>query len=53
MRIKGPAMALIKTGLLYFNQAVREGSIRKAASKLQVASSAVNRQILQLESELL
>ena len=45
-------MALIKTGLLYFNQAVREGSIRKAASKLQVASSAVNRQILQLESEL-
>ncbi|MEL7041606.1 MAG: LysR family transcriptional regulator [Pseudomonadota bacterium] len=45
-------MALIKTGLLYFKQAVRDGSIRKAADRLQVASSAVNRQLLQLESEL-
>ncbi|MDJ0921350.1 MAG: LysR family transcriptional regulator [Henriciella sp.] len=45
-------MALIKTGLLYFNQAVRDGSIRKAADRLQVASSAVNRQLLQLEKEL-
>lgn len=45
-------MALIKTGLLYFNQAVRDGSIRKAADRLQVASSAVNRQLLQLEAEL-
>ena len=44
-------MALIKTGLLYFNQAVRDGSIRKAADRLQVASSAVNRQLLQLEKE--
>ncbi|MEM9939320.1 MAG: LysR family transcriptional regulator [Pseudomonadota bacterium] len=45
-------MVLIKTGLLYFNQAVRDGSIRKAADRLQVASSAVNRQLLQLEKEL-
>lgn len=45
-------MALIRTGLLYFNQAVRDGSIRKAAERLQVASSAVNRQLLQLEAEL-
>ena len=43
---------LIKTGLLYFKQAVKDGSIRKAADRLQVASSAVNRQLLQLESEL-
>ncbi|MEL7110751.1 MAG: LysR family transcriptional regulator [Pseudomonadota bacterium] len=45
-------MTLIKTGLLYFDQAVKDGSIRKAADRLQVASSAVNRQLLQLESEL-
>lgn len=43
---------LIKTGLLYFQQAVKDGSIRKAADRLQVASSAVNRQLLQLEAEL-
>ena len=45
-------MTLIKTGLLYFKQAIRDGSIRKASDRLQVASSAVNRQLLQLESEL-
>jgi len=45
-------MTLIKNGLLYFQQAIRDGSIRKAADRLQVASSAVNRQLLQLESEL-
>ncbi|MEO0607166.1 MAG: LysR family transcriptional regulator [Pseudomonadota bacterium] len=43
---------LIKPGLLYFKQAIRDGSIRKAADRLQVASSAVNRQLLQLESDL-
>jgi len=43
---------LIKTGLLYFQQAVKDGSIRKAADRLQVASAAVNRQLLQLEAEL-
>jgi len=45
-------MALIKTGLLYFDQAIRQGSIRKAAETLNIASSAVNRQLLQLEEEL-
>ena len=45
-------MALIKTGLIYFDQAIRHGSIRKAAESLNIASSAVNRQLLQLEEEL-
>jgi DNA-binding transcriptional LysR family regulator len=38
--------------LRYFDQVVRYGSIRKAAESLNVASSAVNRQILKLEDEL-
>lgn len=38
--------------LRYFTEVARSGSIRKAAQRLFVASSAVNRQILQLESEL-
>src|SRR4030095_1873090 len=38
--------------LKYFLEGARSGSIRKAAQRLFVASSAVNRQILQLESEL-
>ncbi len=45
-------MVLIKTGLIYFDQAIRQGSIRKAAESLNIASSAVNRQLLQLEDEL-
>ncbi|OHT18672.1 MULTISPECIES: LysR family transcriptional regulator [Sphingomonadales] len=45
-------MAMIRTALLYFDQAVKDGSIRKAADNLHVASSAVNRQLLQLEHEL-
>jgi len=45
-------MTLIKNGLLYFKQAIEDGSIRKAADRLQVASSAVNRQLLQLEAGL-
>lgn len=44
-------MSIVKIGLLYFDQAVRDGSIRKAAENLRVASSAVNRQLLQLEQE--
>jgi DNA-binding transcriptional LysR family regulator len=38
--------------LRYFVEVARSGSIRKAAQHLFVASSAVNRQILQLEGEL-
>ena len=38
--------------LKYFLEVTRSGSIRKAAQRLFVASSAVNRQILQLEKEL-
>ena len=38
--------------LQYINEIVRCGSIRKAAARLNVASSAVNRQILALEEEL-
>ena len=45
-------MALVKTSLIYFDRAVREGSIRRAAEKLHVASSAVNRQLLLLEEEM-
>lgn len=37
--------------LQYINEIVRCGSIRKAAARLNVASSAVNRQILALEAE--
>ena len=45
-------MTIIKTGLLYFDRAIKDGSIRKAAENLNIASSAVNRQLLQLEEEL-
>jgi DNA-binding transcriptional LysR family regulator len=38
--------------LRYLDQVARSGSIRRAAEKLNVASSAVNRQILKLEKEL-
>ena len=38
--------------LRYLDEVARCGSIRKAASQLNVASSAVNRQILALEAEL-
>ncbi|MBV8662387.1 MAG: LysR family transcriptional regulator [Hyphomicrobiales bacterium] len=38
--------------LHYLDHVARIGSIRKAAEKLNVASSAVNRQILKLEAEL-
>jgi len=38
--------------LLYIDEIARCGSIRKAADRLNVASSAINRQILALEAEL-
>jgi DNA-binding transcriptional LysR family regulator len=38
--------------LLYMNEIARCGSIRKAATRLNVASSAINRQILALEEEM-
>ncbi len=38
--------------LRYLDEVVRSGSIRKAAEKLNVASSSVNRQILELEEQL-
>ncbi len=44
LRIHAPA-------LQYFDAARRAGSIREAARRLNVASSAVNRQILKLEAE--
>lgn len=44
-------MALLKTALVHLDAAVRHGSIRKAAESLNVSSSAMNRQLLQLEQE--
>lgn len=38
--------------LKYLDEVARSGSIRKAAARLNVASSAINRQILALESEI-
>jgi DNA-binding transcriptional LysR family regulator len=38
--------------LRYLDEVARVGSIRKAAARLNVASSAINRQILALESEI-
>jgi DNA-binding transcriptional LysR family regulator len=45
MRIHSPA-------ILYFDAVRRAGSIREASRRLNVASSAVNRQILKLEDEI-
>jgi DNA-binding transcriptional LysR family regulator len=42
-------MALHASVLTYFDTVARLGSIRKAADRLNVASSAINRQILKLE----
>lgn len=45
-------MAMLRNALVYFDQAVRDGSIRKAAENLNVASSAISRQLLHLEYEM-
>ncbi len=45
-------MPAVRTRLFYFDQAIRHGSIRSAAEALHVASSAINRQLLQLEAEM-
>lgn len=39
-------------GLIYFNAVRRDGSFRAAARTLNVAASAINRQILRLETEI-
>ena len=44
-------MRIHAAALLYFDAVRRGGSIREAARRLNVASSAVNRQILKLEAE--
>jgi DNA-binding transcriptional LysR family regulator len=44
--------AMHATVLRYLDQVAKTGSIRRAAEKLNVASSAVNRQILKLEVDL-
>ncbi|HMN80177.1 MAG TPA: LysR substrate-binding domain-containing protein [Burkholderiaceae bacterium] len=45
-------MTLHARSLRYFDEIRRSGSIREAARRLHVASSAVNRQLLQLEQQL-
>lgn len=45
-------MYLLLTALRYFEEVARQGSLRRAAERLHVAASAVNRQILKLEDEL-
>lgn len=45
-------MRIHAAGLRYFDAVWRAGSIREAARRLNVASSAVNRQILKLEDEI-
>lgn len=39
-------------GILYFREIARSGSVRKAAQRLRVAASAVDRQLHKLEAEL-
>lgn len=46
------SLKALRPALSYFDQVARHGSIRAAAQTLNIASSAVNRQILQLEAEI-
>lgn len=43
---------MLRSALRYVDQVARDGSIRKAAERLHLSASAVNRQLLQLEDEL-
>lgn len=45
-------MGIHAAAIVYFNAVRRAGSIREAARQLNIASSAVNRQILKLEAEI-
>lgn len=44
--------SLVPAALRYVDQVARSGSIQRAAKELNVAASAINRQILKLESDL-
>jgi DNA-binding transcriptional LysR family regulator len=44
--------SLVPSALRYIDQVARSGSIQRAAKELNIAASAVNRQILMLEQEL-
>ncbi len=50
--IATPIMPIHSTYIRYFDEVCHCGSIRKAASKLHVAPSAIGRQILKMEDEL-
>ncbi|MET0719169.1 MAG: LysR family transcriptional regulator, partial [Pseudoxanthomonas sp.] len=43
---------MLRPALFYVEHIARDGSIRKAAERLHLSASAVNRQVLQLEGEL-
>ncbi|MCJ2179679.1 LysR family transcriptional regulator [Novosphingobium album (ex Hu et al. 2023)] len=45
-------MSLLRSALIYFDQAVKDRSIRKAADNLNITSSAISRQLQILEEEL-
>src|SRR5687768_8646043 len=50
--VRGTRAMLHSRLLKYLDEVARLGSIRKASARLNVASSAINRQILALENEL-
>lgn len=43
---------MLRSALYYVDQVARDGSIRKAAERLHLSASAINRQLLQLEEDL-
>ena len=44
-------MPLLASAARYFDEVARQGSVRRAAERLNAAPSAVNRQIINLEAE--